>query len=356
MPLKKKQIQKTSILTDLKIGIKKAWRVVNETTGQYLARRPHRSFRITRRRDYVRSLELPGYWAFSAYVRRTLWAERKTFLLLGLAYALLTAVMVGIASQDTYTTLTDTIRETGDDVFDGDWGALEKAGLLFVAAMSGGINSSLSDIQQVYAILIALMSWLTTVWLLRSILAGHKVKLRDGIYNSGAPLLSTFLVGLALVVQLIPFAIALIGYSAATASGLLSGGVEAMLFWIAAGLLTLVSLYWVTSTAIALVIVTLPGMYPMQALRTAGDVVIGRRVRILLRLLWMVLGVGIAWVAVMIPVILLDTWIKGIWPAIEWVPVIPVSLLGLSSVTVIWAASYIYLLYRRIVADDAAPA
>jgi hypothetical protein len=46
------------------------------------------------------------------------------------------------------------------------------------------------------------MAWLTTVWLLRNILAGHKIKLRDGIYGSGSPILPTFLVSLILIVDL----------------------------------------------------------------------------------------------------------------------------------------------------------
>jgi hypothetical protein len=45
-----------------------------------------------------------------------------------------------------------------------------------------------------------------------------------------------------------------------------------------------------------------------------------------------------------------------LFPAIQWLPIVPVVMLVLSSVTAIWAAGYIYLLYRRIVADDSAPA
>lgn len=329
---------------------------IRKKSDSYLARRPHRSFRRTRRRDYARSLKLPGYFAFTAYVRKTLWVERKTFLLLGVIYALLTAVLVGMASQEIYTSFTDTLRDAGSDLFEGDWGGLERASVLFATTISGGLTNGLSDLQQVYAVIIGLMAWLTTVWLLRNILAGHKVKLRDGLYNATAPLLSTFLVAVVLLAQLLPVTIALIGYSAATASGLLAGGVEAMLFWIAAGLLALMSLYWITSTFIALVVVTLPGMYPFQALKTAGDMVVGRRVRILLRLLWLVIGLAVAWVVVIIPVILFDTWLKGLWPSIEWVPIIPTALLIMGSFTTIWSASYIYLLYRKVVADDAAPA
>lgn len=355
MPTKKKAVSPKTRFQKTPTVVKNLFTATYKKVDNYLARRPHRSFRRTRRRDYVRSLKLPGYFAFTSHVRKTLWQHRKTFLILSLIYAVLSAIMVGIASQETYTLLTDTLRETGSAVFEGNTGEIGKAGLIFLTALTGGLSQTLTEVQQVYAVLISLMAWLTTVWLLRNILAGHKVKVRDGLYSASAPLLSTFLVGIVLVVQLLPLALALIGYSAAVSSELLAGGVEAMLFWIAAGLLGTLSLYWITSTLIALVIVTLPGMYPFQALRTAGDLVVGRRVRILLRILWMLLGIIVSWALVMIPIILLDTWLKGVWPQIEWVPIIPVVLLAISSLTVVWAAGYVYLLYRRIVADDAAP-
>ena len=322
----------------------------------YLARRPHRSFRRTRRRDYVRTLKMPGYVGFTREVHRTVWGHRKLFLSLALFYAVLMGVMVGIASQDTYSTLTDTLRDTSGGVFEGNWGEVGKAGLLLLTAMTGGVTQELTEIQQVYAAIVILLTWLTTVWLLRNVLAGHAVKLRDGLYNAGSPIIAMFLVALVLVVQLLPLALAVIGYSAAAESGLLAGGVEAMLFWIAAGLLAVLSLYLITSTFMALIVVTIPGMYPLRALKTAGDLVIGRRIRILLRLLWLVLVIVLAWVIIMIPIILLDTWLKGIWPQIQWVPVIPLLLLAVTSVTVVWSAAYIYLLYRKVIADDADPA
>jgi hypothetical protein len=201
-----------------------------------------------------------------------------------------------------------------------------------------------------------LFTWLTTVWLLRATFAGKKPKLRDGLYNAGAPILPTFLVGLLLLVQLLPVALAIVGYTSASATGLLNGGIEAMLFWSVALLLGTLSLYWITSTFFALIIVTLPGMYPFQAIKTAGDLVVGRRIRILLRLLWVALIVAVLWLVIMVPIILLDTWIKGMLPAIEWLPVVPVALLVMSTLTVVWVASYVYILYRKVVDDDAAPA
>lgn len=367
MPTTKKTTSKKRPASK-KIPVKKApvAKVRNVFTNRYAAikhrvknlllRRPHRSFHRTRRRDYVRPLTIPGYWAFTNSVRKTLVQNKKLFLWLAVIYSLLTVALIGLASQDIYTELSDTLRETSGEVFNGNWGEMGKAGLLLTTAITGTLNSAPTELQRMYAVILALLIWLTTVWLLRAILAGHKPKLRDGLYNASAPFLSTFLVSVVLVVQLLPVALAAIAFAAATASGLLEGGVEAMVFWTAASLLIALSLYWISSTFIALVVVTLPGMYPMQALKTAGDLVIGRRMRVLLRLLWMILIILLAWVVVMVPIIMFDAWIKGVWPAIQWIPTVPIALLVMSSLTVIWSSSYIYLLYRKVVDDGAAPA
>lgn len=320
--------------------------------SSYLARRPHRSFQRTYRRDYTRKLELPGYIKFTKFVFDTLWNNRKIFLLLSLFYAVFTGLMVGLASQDAYSTITNTLSTTGGEIITGLWGQISKAGLLFISTATGSLSGSLSESQQIFGAMIIIMTWLASVWLLRNILAGHKLKLRDGLYNSGAPILPTLLVSLILIVQLLPASLALIGYSAASTTGLLNGGVEAMLFWFAAGLLILISLYFITSTIFAMIIVTLPGMYPFRAIKMAGDLVLGRRMRILLRFLWLFILTALAWAAIMIPVILFDGWIKNIWPVIDWLPIIPVFLLALSSLTVVWVSSYIYLLYRKVVDDE----
>jgi len=339
------------------ISVKTLFIKIKKRIDAFLSRRPHRSFRRTRRRDYKRPLGLPGYFKFSKYVRQTVWKNRKIFLVLALVYAIITVLAVGLASQDTYSTLTSTLNTTSGDALTGFWGTIGKAGLLFVSTATGSLNESLSSSQAICAGLILMLTWLTTVWLLRNILAGHKVKVRDGIYSSGAPILSTFIIVILILVQMLPFALALIGYGAASTTGLLTaGGVESMLFWFAAALLTVLSLYWMTSTVFALIIVTLPGMYPYRAIKAGGDLVVGRRLKLLLRLLWMVLGVALSWAIVMIPMILFDGWLKSIWTAIASVPIIPVTLLVLSSLTIIWASSYIYLLYRKVIADESSPA
>lgn len=316
------------------------------------AHNPHHSFRRTRRRDYVRPLILPGVFFFAGLVTRTLWTQKKTFGLFVLLYALLYAVLVGVTSQEAYSSLSGTLQDAGTELMGGDFTAVTQAGLVFVSIAASGIGSPTDSAQQVFTVLLLLLAWLTIVWLLRKQLAGHAVKLRDGLYNSGAPLFATMVVAGLIVLQLLPVGLAIIGYSAATASGLLAGGVEAMLFWVAAGLLAILSLYWITSSLLALVVVTLPGMYPIKAMRTAGKLVLGRRVKILLRWLWMFVVVVVGWALVLLPIILLDMVLKAWLPALDWLPIVPVTLVLLISLTVVWCSAYVYLLYRKVVDHD----
>lgn len=321
-----------------------------------MSRRPHRSFRRTRRRDYVRSLKLPGYFSFTGYVLATLRAHIKTFLLLALVYAVLTMLLTGISSQAGYSQVADVLSTTGKDFFQGFTGQIEQAGLLLVTIISGSAGGQLTEAQQIYLILLFLMTWLSTVWLLRAYLSGNKPRLRDAIYSSGSPIISTLLVSVLLVVQMLPASLAIIAYSTALSTNFLSTGVIALVFFVIALLLVTISVYLVISTFFALIVVTLPGMYPWQAVRTAGDLVVGRRIKILLRVVWMALAALIFLATVMLPTILLVNWIQGSLKVLTAVPLVPVILTFTVSLITIFIASYIYLLYRKVVDDESSPA
>ena len=340
----------------IKQRIAKPFVRLRQRLKDFLSRRPHRSFRRTRRRDYNRSLKLPGYWAFTTRVLSVIKANRKQLLLLGLLYMVFTGIFLGISSQEGFTTLRETLNEAGEYLTDGNWSALGEASLLALSTVTGAISPELSEAQQAYAVIFGLLMWLALVWLLRQCLAGSKVRIRDALYNSGAPIVPTALLFFVLLLQLLPVALAAIAYLPAQTSGLLDGGVEAMLFWIAAGGLAALSAYWITSTALAMVVVTLPGMYPLRALRIAGDMVVGRRLRILYRLLWMTVITVLAWVILLIPFIMIDMGLKAWIPAIDWQPIVPVVVLILGTISFIWMTTYVYLLYRGIVDDDAKPA
>ena len=324
--------------------------------SDYLARRPHRSFKRTHSRDYRRSLDIPGYWAFTAYVVGIIRSNRRLFLGLIALYALLGAVLVGLSSQDTYSQLSQLLDDTGSELFTSGWGSVGQAGLLLLTGLSGGLSPQLTDAQQIYSALILLLTWLTTVWLLRGIMAGKRPRLRDGLYNAGSPIVATAMVLLVMLLQLLPATIGVIIASSASSTNLYESGFMAMLISIVVSLLVVLSAYWAVATFFALIVVTLPGMYPWQALKTAGDLVIGRRMRLLLRLVWMGLLGMIGWAVVILVTILVVRLVTNLLPWVASLPVVPIMMSLMSAVVVVWSATYVYLLYRKVVEDDAQPA
>ena len=338
-------------------GLKNKWNKLKKRRDNYLKRRPHRTFRRTRRRDYKRSLKLPGYWSLTVQVLTIINKNKRLFIGLALLYGLLTILLSSMMSQDAY----DQIKAVADSAREnGLYGAFAVNISLFwgvfTSQLSGASISEVGSSQQIFSVLLGLYAWLTVVWLLRSIMSGKKPRLRDGLYGSGGPVLALVVLLCILVIQMIPAAIALIAYAAADASGLLDQTAILMLFGGGAILLGVLSLYWMTSTVIAMVVATLPGMYPMQAIKIAGDLVIGRRVRILLRLLWSVVLLFIFWLVILLPVILLDGALKSAIPGLSWLPLVPITAIILVAWSVVFGAAYVYVFYRRIIDDDSAPA
>lgn len=322
----------------------------------FLKRRPHRSFRMTARRDYKRSFKLPGYWAFINIVRKFVWQNKKVFGGMVFFYVMASVVIGGFGAQDVYSDMAATLRAGSGDLFSGNFGEVGQAGLLLAVSVTQGISPNLTEAQAILGGLMFFFVWLATVWLSRNLMAGHRPKVRDALYNCGSPIISTVIIGFIIMVQLLPAAIALIVFEAAYASGFSEVGVVAMLAWIVLALFSLLSIYWVIGSLVAMVIVTLPGMYPLQAIRAAGDMIVGRRFRVLLRVLWLAAVFFVIWVIIMIPLILFDDWLKKAVPAVSWLPLVPIALFTLSSATVVFSSTYIYLLYRRLVDDDSAPA
>jgi hypothetical protein len=62
------------------------------------------------------------------------------------------------------------------------------------------------------------------------------------------------------------------------------------------------------------------------------------------------------WVFVVLPAVLIDGWVKNILPAIEPVPFVPIIMALVGSFVTLFGAAYVYLLYRKVVEDDAHPA
>ena len=316
---------------------------------KFLDRRPHRTFRRTRRRDIPKPIPLPGYISFTRYVFETIRIYRKPFATFLILYVVVGSLLVGIASQENYKTLTDSFGSLGQQLVGGNIDTVTQTLALFGAAITGSLASPLTEAQQIYLLLLGMFTWLSVVWYLRHRLSGTFVKVRDALYSSGAPFISTLLIVLFMIIQLIPAAVGILIYNTASTTGILNGGVESMIFAIATLLLCVLSLYWVTSSFFAALIVTIPGTYPLPAMKMAGDIVLGRRLSVMVRLLWLGLILLLVWAIVLIPMILIAGKIS-----LVWLPIVPITIQILSAFSVLFSAIYIYLLYRKMIDEPVA--
>ena len=327
------------------------WSSLQQKRREFLSRRPHRSFQLSRRRDSQRSLGLPGYIQFTLQTWRTMWRHKRVFFGLAFIYFVLMTVLGNITTQATYAELRDAVDGVMTDVAGGDTSSLGRAGLVSLAVFGAG-GGNLSDLQQAYVALVGLLAWLGAIWLLREVLAGNSPTLRDGLYRSASPLVPTLLIAMIALVQLIPVALIALAYASLTAAGIVDGGLGSMLFFGVAALVVSLTLYWMTATFMALVVVTLPGMYPLQAMKVAGDLVVGRRMGVLFRVLWMMAVAFLVWLAIIVPLIILESLIANPLPWVASLPIVPIAISLLGSVTIVWGAIYIYMMYRKMLDDD----
>ena len=314
--------------------------------------RLHKSFRRSYREDYQREIEVPSitYHIFATF--RIIFKNLKLFLPLLIIVVILNAVLVGIMDESTYTQFQDILDQTSAQLAGGDIGNVAKAGMLLISTVTtGGLSGESSEAATIFGVIIFLIIWLTTIFLLRHRLAGHGVKLRDGLYNAMTPLISTFVVFAVAVIQCIPIFLLIIVYSAAVQTDFLATPFYALVFFIFAVLMILISGYLLSSSLIALVAVSAPGLYPMKAIHAASDLMMGRRVKFILRLVALILTLAIMWVIVMLPLIMFDLWMK----TFEWtegIPFIPICLNVMTCFTAIYITTYLYLYYRWMLNYD----
>lgn len=346
-----KVAEKAKHTLSLKDHIREIYHTWMQVVKNFMARRPHRTLRLSRRRDYARKLIKPGFIQFTGQINSILRAHWKLFTLFVLAYAAILIATGAVTNQENYKTISDLMNDATSGVDVGGFGVVGKATLVALASFAAG-GTSITAEQGTFLGLVLVFAWLATVWLLREIVAGRNPKLRDGLYNSGAPIISTLGILFVGILQLLPIGITAIIYNALSSVGLISDGFGSMLFWVFAAVVVTLVLYWMTSTVIALVIVTNVGMYPLRALRLSGDIVLGRRTQIFLRIVW---GLGITvimWGIITIGAVLLDRYLRDTFTALAGFSVVPYIVAVVSAVSVIWFASYTYLLYRKIIEND----
>ncbi len=339
------QSRKLSIWQKLKQQVQSLWQRWQNFRHERV--RLHRSFKRSYREDYLRETKTPGLLSHVMTTFQFIFKRWRTFLPFVAVMTIMYIVLVGLLSEDLYTQFQDSIDNTSAQLAEGRLGNFAKAGLLLMSTITtGGLDSGMGEAQVIFMLLLFLIIWLVTIYLTRHFLAGGKPKLRDGLYNALAPLLSTLLVFAAIFIQLIPIMLVIITYSAAIATGFLNTPFYALVYFIFAALMILLSTYLLSSSLMGLVAVTAPGVYPMRALANASDLMAGRRVKFIIRIIYLLIVLTLVFAVVMTPIILLDLWLKSFWDLIYGVPVVPFCLLVMTCFAFIYATVYIYRYYR----------
>ena len=318
-------------------AIKRAKQKIAAKRRSFLAARPHRSFRKTRKSrttPVVVSVKQNTIDSFKA-----IWHDKKLFGGLMLVYILATSLFVGgIAQADFVDFKEATLQVLG--------GSLTSVGTLLSlvsSTMSGAFSGGLTELQQFLAMLIAALFWLSIIWALRMRSAEQTIKVRDALYNSGAPIMAYVVVGFIIVLQLTPGAIGVAVLTMAQGGGYLQNGIEFMMFAAAAFLLCCLSIYWLAASVTALVVVTLPQMYPWRALQIASELAIGRRVRLVRHVLALAVMLVLMWAVVLLAVLFVDGWLR-----FSWLPLLPATVQIMGAWTVLFAAAYVYKVYRSM--------
>ncbi len=307
----------------------------------------HKSFRRSYREDYRRETVTPGLLSHAMITFKTIFKYWRTFLPFIALMVFLYIFFVGLMNEEFYQQFQTEIDQTSEEISGGRLGNFAKSGLILISTvMTGGLNTGMDDTQVTFTIGLFLIMWLVTIFLLRHFFAGEKPKLRDGLYNALGPLLSTLLVFMIIFVQIIPIMLVIITYSAAVATNFLDTPFYALVYFLFAATMALISGYLVSSSIMGLVAVTAPGIYPLTALFAAADMMQGRRMKFILRLFYLLLVVVLVYIIVMLPIIMLDLWLKSIWTAIASWPIVPFCLLIVTCFVFIYLATYIYLYYR----------
>ena len=320
--------------------------------------RLHRSFKRSYYEDYQRKTELPSLTSQASAAFKMFFKFWKIFLPLLLIFVGLYIFLIGAMSENTLADVKANVEQTNKDVADGKIGTVGKAGLTLLGIISTGGLTTMNDAQVVIAVLLFTIIWLVTIYLARHLLAGHQeIKMRDGFYSALSPLVSTLVVGLNIFLEAVPIMLTIIVFQVALTTEFLSTPFYALLFFMFAALMITLSLYLLSSSFFAIIVVSAPGLYPLTAVRMAKNLIMGRRLRFLIRVFYLVIIVALLYLLLLMPAIILDGALKSqfTWFAESKIPFVAIIQLTITVFIFIYLSIYFYLFYRALLDynDDA---
>lgn len=228
------------------------------------------------------------------------------------------------------------VKSALDNVYNGGLGhvmsGLGSFAYLLSTSTSSSSGSSTGLFQFIWVVIVSLV----IIWTLRQVHAKQKVRIRDGFYHGVYPLIPVMLVLFVIGAECIPFIVGGSIFSAVINNGIATSGLQIAIWALMFLLLTAVSIYLICSSFFALYIACLPDVAPMQALRSARQLVAARRWTALRKILFLPFVLALVNVAIMLPIIL------TIPAAATWIFAV-IMMFNLAI-----AHSYYYALYRSL--------
>lgn len=265
-------------------------------------------------------------------VLQQLWANKMLFGGIVLTYGVLSVLFVrGFSDASNF----PSVKRSLDSALQSGTSsrvAETAVSLVYLFSTSGSGSTANAG---VYQVVLFILCSLAFIWALRRVLAGQpKQRVRDSFYKGMYPVIPFMLLLLLAILQLLPFAATGGLYS------IVSGNDIAVHWWetmcwlglLAAGAFW--SLRMLTATIFALYIVTLPDVAPLQAYRSARQLIYGRRLMLWRKLIFLPFVLLVLAAIIETPLILFLT------PVATWA----FFLFGMVALPVIHG--YLYNLYR----------
>ncbi len=251
----------------------------------------------------------------------------KMFAIFTIIYGLFMLVLVQSPAKFSITdiklTITDSLPEQSDNS-------------TLIAGVLVGESTDIGSLGATYGVFLFIIFSLAMIYLLRAMYEGKQVRVRDGFYKGMYGLVPAIILYAIIMLQLLPMAIGGIIFSIVSLYGIAVNIVESIIIWTVLGAFILLSVYYLSASIMAVYLVTLPDVTPLEALKQAKKIVKGRRGKIMARLItgsivyMIVAGAGLVFAIAVVPAVAVYWW---------W-------LVGVVALPV--AHAYLYNLYRSL--------
>jgi hypothetical protein len=291
----------------------------------------YKSFRLHKRIKHP-GPKLPSWWQLLKKSWALMVANKKQILVFAIVYGLLNLVLVrGFSSPVDIDGVKDSFNEIVGEESSGLATGFTAFGLLINASTQGS-----SEVAQVYQTFLLIFASLALIWLFRQQQAGNVVTMKMAFYRGMYPLIPFTLVLIVIGLQLIPALIGNFLFTTVMSGGLAVGGLEQTLWLLFFIMTLLLSLYMISSSSIALYVVTLPEMTPMIALRKARELVKYRRFAVLIRAFAIILVIFALLFVIVLPVIFIAPVLA------EWM------FFAITVLVIPLVHGYLFSLYREL--------